>query len=256
MRPQQPCEHVASTREITAPLRLNRALALLGVASRRRCDQIIERGEVSVNQKVIYQPFHRIDPLKDCIAHCKRKLIFPESFAYYAFHKPRGFICSHRSFLKQKTIYSLFLPSERAREKMRWISVGRLDRESSGLLLLTNDGEFAHRVAHPRFALSKEYLVKVREEVTHAHLVDLSKGCIVEGRKVVPLWVKKVRRGTVKVSICEGRKREVRHLFAQSSLSLLSLMRIRIGSVHLGALAPAEWRELTGGELRSLWHAS
>ena len=129
--------------------------------------------------------------------------------------------------------------------------MGRLDKETSGLILVTNDGEFANRVIHPSFGITKEYLLKVSRDVTARDLETLMAGTVIDGKVVRPVSVKKVRRGTIKIIVNEGKKHEIR-LFAEAAgLQLLELKRIRIGSLVLGGLPYGKYRELTDSELDS-----
>lgn len=151
---------------------------------------------------------------------------------------------------RKKLVIDLF-PKEK-----RLFSVGRLDRDTTGLLIITNDGHFAQKVIHPSSNIEKEYLVKTFQEVTHEHLVKISKGAFVDGVYVRPLSVKKVRRGTLKVVVKEGRKREVRVLVQKAELKILSLTRIRIGGLHLGPLPEGSYRELTENEKEDIFKKS
>ena len=167
------------------------------------------------------------------IEHEEKKL-------YFILNKPKGFICSNKRLNEKKLVIDLF-----ASISNRLFTIGRLDRDTTGLLLLTNDGHFAQKVIHPSNNISKEYLVKTKEEITHDHLVKISKGTLIEGRWIKPSSVKKVRRGTLKIVVKEGKKREVRLLITNASLTLLSLSRIRIGALKLNTLAEGSFRELS-----------
>jgi 23S rRNA pseudouridine2605 synthase len=148
----------------------------------------------------------------------------------------------------KKLVIDLF-----AELKHRLFTIGRLDRDTTGLILLTNDGHFAQKVIHPSNNLSKEYLVKTQQEITHEHLIDLSKGTLIEGKWIRPVKVTKVRRGTIKVTVKEGKKREVRLMVQNAGLTLLTLSRIRIGGLRLGPLQEGEWRELTEQECKLIF---
>jgi 23S rRNA pseudouridine2605 synthase len=137
-------------------------------------------------------------------------------------------------------------------EKRRLFTVGRLDRDSIGLILVTNDGDFSNRIIHPSYGIQKEYLVKVNREVTHDHLVRMSEGIEIEDAFVKPIRVRKVRRGTIKVTVAEGKKHEVRLLVSAAGLEVKELKRIRIGDLHLGMLPTGNWRPLTKKEYNLL----
>src|SRR5262249_39471495 len=143
---------------------------------------------------------------------------------YLLLHKPIGFVCTNSPVIGQKNVLRLL-----GNMSERLFTVGRLDQDTSGLLLITNDGHFANRVIHPSFNVHKEYLAKTDSEITDGHLKRMSAGTIVEGAFVKPVSVKKVRRGTLKITVSDGKKREVRTLLAVAGLNILSLARIRIG---------------------------
>lgn len=227
-------------------LRLSKALAAAGVASRRACEEIIACGRVEVNGKVALLPQTPVDPAQDRIVVDGERLRKPPKKVYYILNKPAGYLCSA---VGARSILKLFgdLP-------YRLFTVGRLDKETTGLLLVTNDGTFAQNVIHPSAGWTKEYLAKVDQEVTPAHLQRLLAGAEVEGAFVKPVRVSKVRRGTLKIVVAEGRKREVRVLLERAGLTTRSLSRIRLGPLTLGSLAPGKWRSLTESEIKSLAH--
>ena len=220
--------------------RLSKALAHAGIASRRAAEELITEGRVKVNGKVALLPQTMVDVSKDVILF-EGKRVRPESKVYYLLHKPVGYTCTNAPGKKR----AIDLLGETAQ---RLYTVGRLDRDTSGLIIVTNDGEFANDVMHPSKKIPKEYLVKVDKEVQHQHLVTISEGMWVEGAYVRPLSVKKVRRGTLKVIICDGRKREVRRLMEKAGLETRELKRIRIGGVVLGTLPEGHFRLLSEKE--------
>ncbi|HAZ15042.1 MAG: pseudouridine synthase [Chlamydiae bacterium GWC2_50_10] len=224
-------------------LRLSKALAAAGIASRRKCEELIFAGKVEVNKETVLLPQTLVTWGKDRIVVEGREVKGEEARVCYLFHKPHGYICSNRPAKGKKLVVDLFRSTH-----SRLFTVGRLDRDTTGLLLVTNDGEFAHRVIHPSFELSKEYLVKTKEEVRHDHLALLSKGMLLERVWIRPQSVKKVRRGTLKIAVMEGKKREVRLLIQNAGLTLLSLKRIRLGPLTLGMLPEGAYRELSQRE--------
>jgi 23S rRNA pseudouridine2605 synthase len=171
-----------------------------------------------------------------------------ESKVYYLLNKPVGYICSTRGSGQSKLVLDLFQG-----EKHRLFTDGRLDKDTEGLLIVTNDGHFANEVIHPSADIQKEYLVKTDQEVTHDHLIAIGNGTLVEGVFVKPIRVQKVRRGTIKVIIGEGKKREVRLLLDAAGLKVTSLIRIRLGGLHLGALPVGAWRPLTEKEKKLIF---
>lgn len=223
--------------------RLSKVLAAAGVASRRASEELIFQGKVKVNNEITLIPQTMVDPAVDEIAVNDQLIKGRESKVYYMLNKPVGFICSTRGNSRAKLVLELFKG-----EDNRLFTVGRLDKDTQGLLLVTNDGHFANQVIHPSADIQKEYVVKVDAEITHEHLVAISNGTLVEGVFVKPIRVEKVRRGTIKVVISEGKKREVRVLLASVGLQALELTRIRLGGLLLGQLPVGSWRTLTERE--------
>lgn len=229
--------------------RLSKILAAAGVASRRDCEELIFDGKVSVNGTVILKPEFHADPIKDDIRVEDQRIQSEQDKAYYILNKPSGCVCSNKPLGRKKLVIDLFPPDKRL------FTVGRLDRDTTGLLLVTNDGHFAQQVIHPSANIEKEYLVKTFQEVMHDHLVKISKGAFVDGAFVTPVSVQKVRRGTLKVVVKEGRKREVRVLVQKAGLEILSLSRIRIGQLRLGNVPEGSFREMTEAEKEALFQS-
>lgn len=231
--------------------RLSKVLAASGVASRRKAEELIFNGNVSVNNEIIKIPQTLVDMKKDDIRVFGNPITDVEKKVYFLLHKPTGYICSSKKVGSKKIVLDLFdgLP-------YRLFTVGRLDRETSGLLIVTNDGHFANEVIHPSKGLSKEYLIKTEQEITQEHLELISQGALVEGTWVRPKKVQKVRKGTLKIVVTEGKKREVRSLVEKAGLQLLSLSRIRIGGLNLGAIPYGSYREMTEGDKKQLLQKS
>ncbi|KAF3363104.1 Ribosomal large subunit pseudouridine synthase B [Chlamydiales bacterium STE3] len=220
--------------------RLSKILAASGVASRRKCEELIFSGKVKVNGEIALLPQTMVDIDSDEISVGKEMISKIERKVYFLLNKPAGYVCSNNPGPTSKNVLTLF-----GNIAERLFTVGRLDRETQGLLLITNDGHFANKVIHPSSNISKEYLAKTDKEITHEHLVAISSGTIVEGVFVKPLKVSKVRRGTVKITIAEGKKREVRILLESVGLDVKELTRIRIGGLQLGKLSLGDYRALT-----------
>ena len=223
--------------------RLSKALAAAGIASRRACEEMIFQGRVRVNGQTVLIPQTQVIWGKDQIEVDGRKIKGEEHKKYFLLNKPVSFICSTEG---RKTVYDLFSGLGNC---PRIFSVGRLDRDTSGLLLLTNDGHFAHRVMHPSFNVAKEYLAKARQEISPEHLKKASKGIYVQGSFVKPVKVKKVRRSSIKIVVMEGKKHEVREILKAAGLDILELKRIRIGKLILGSLPVGQYRELSQKEI-------
>lgn len=228
--------------------RLSKALAAAGIGSRRAAEEMIRKGNVTVNGEKTLLPQTLIDWTQDVIYVNKRKVSQEDSKVYYMLHKPKGWVCSSQPIGNKKLVIDLFAPI-----KKRLFTIGRLDRDTTGLLLVSNDGHFAQRVIHPSANLSKEYLIKTREEISHRHLEKISQGACIEGQWVKPKKVVKMRRGTMKITVKEGKKREVRLFVQKAGLTLLSLKRIRIGGLTLRDLPEGQWKEMTQKERETIF---
>lgn len=227
--------------------RLSKVLATAGVASRRVCERIIFDGRVAVEGVVTRVPQTLVEKGRTKITVDGISPGGSEGKRYYLLNKPRGYVCSGKREGLQCRVVDLF-----ADVGVRLFTVGRLDRDTTGLLIVTNDGHFAQKVIHPSANLPKEYLVKTVEEVSSEHLARIAGGMVIGRSGVRPLSVKKVRRGTIKVVVKEGKKREVRLLVRNAGLTLLSLSRIRIGNLRLGHLPEGGRREIFEREKNAL----
>lgn len=226
-------------------IRLSKFLAGANVASRRACEELIFAGKVTVNGNIVLIPQTLVSE-KDSITVEDKKVTLEEVKVYYILNKPKGYLCTAKKMGSTKIVLELFQDVP-----YRVFTVGRLDKDTQGLLIVTNDGHFANSVIHPSADIHKEYVAKTDLDISADHLSAISNGTQVEGIFVKPVRVTKVRRGTLKVVIGEGKKREVRLLLEAAGLQVKELTRIRIGGLTLGALLPGEWREMTSKE-RSL----
>jgi 23S rRNA pseudouridine2605 synthase len=230
---------------MTERQRLSKWLAASGVAARRTCEELIFSGRVKVNGQIILLPQTLVSKDDEILVDGK-SIGEKEKKVYYILNKPIGYVCSA---VGTKRVLDLFDEVEE-----RLFTVGRLDKDSAGLLIVTNDGHFANSVIHPSANIHKEYLVKVAQEVSPDHLAAMASGAQVEGVFVKPIRVTKVRRGTFKIVVSEGKKREVRHLADMAGLKVLELTRIRIGGLHLGNLANGAYRTMTEKDRLALFH--
>lgn len=220
--------------------RLSKALSAAGVASRRACEELIFQGRVKVNGSVALLPQTMVCWEKDAILVDGVRVQGEEEKVYFVVNKPHGFICSNTRIGSKKLVLDLFTGYP-----YRLFTVGRLDRDTTGLLIVTNDGHFANRIIHPSANISKEYLLKTTQEITDEHLKKISKGTRIENVHIRPFRVTKVRKGTLKVVVKEGKKREVRLLVQNAGLEILELSRIRIGNLPLGPLQEGTYRVMT-----------
>jgi 23S rRNA pseudouridine2605 synthase len=227
-------------------MRLSKVLAASGVASRRACEKIIVDGRVRVNGNQVIVPQTLVDPTSDIIEVDGQKVQAMPPRVYFLLHKPLGYVCTNDPKVKRRAVD--LIPYEE-----RLFTIGRLDKDTSGLILVTNDGHFAHKLMHPSGGIQKEYLVKVDKELSHDDLVALSQGCMVEGVRVSPASVKKVRHGTMKIVVHEGRHHEVRALVEAAGMEVLELKRIRIGPLLLGKLEVGACKRLSQKEIETLF---
>jgi pseudouridine synthase len=230
--------------------RVQRALARAGFGSRRACEQLIVDARVTVNGTVATLG-DRVDPEVDAVAVDGVTVNLDPNVRYYALHKPPGVVTTMHDPQGRPDIRG-FLPDDGPRV----FPVGRLDRDSEGLLLLTNDGELGNRLLHPRYAVEKEYLAEVNGAPSDRQVARIRRGVELEDGFAKPKAVRVVAasgpRGALRLTMTEGRKREVRRLLAEVGLPVVRLVRLRIGPVKLGDLPPGELRELTPEEIRSL----
>jgi 23S rRNA pseudouridine2605 synthase len=229
--------------------RLQRILARAGYGSRRACEELIVEGRVTLNGTVATLG-DRADPVEDEVRVDGLEVNLDPNVKYYALHKPLGVVTTMRDPQGRPDIRA-FLP-----EGPRIFPVGRLDRDTEGLLLLTNDGDLANALTHPRFGIEKEYLAEVEGVPTPKHVGQLRRGVELEDgharAKSARVAGRSGDRGAVRLVMTEGRKREVRRLLAAVGLPVARLVRVRVGEVRLGGLPPGERRELTHDEVVAL----
>lgn len=225
-----------------------------GICSRRKAEQMISQGRVKINghpvklgDKCGYKDLITIDGER--IAIPKKK-----NFIYIMMNKPRGYVTTVSDELDRRCVMDLLDDVEE-----RVYPVGRLDRNSEGLLLFTNDGEFANSIMHPSRHISKTYRVTVRPDINDDQLVALSEGVVIDGKKTLPASVvvkdKEAGRVVILITIKEGRNRQIRKMCEAVGLEVARLRRISIGPLKLGMLKPGSYRELTADELRALRNA-
>jgi len=230
--------------------RLQKIIASAGLASRREAEAWIREGRVSLNGRVVRELGTRADPSRDTIRLDGRRLGRPERRLALLLNKPRGFLSTCSDPEKRPTVMSLI-----AGVRERVYPVGRLDFFSEGLLILTNDGELAMAVTHPRNQCRKVYRVKVRGIPSDEVLRRVTRGVVLEGRKTLPARVSRVRSESnawLEVTLTEGRKNQIRKVFEKIGYPVLKLKRISIGGIGDRGLAPGAWRKLTDVEIRSL----
>lgn len=226
-------------------MRLNRFLAAAGVGSRRKCDKLIAAGRVTINGRVCTnfsaQPSER-DHVK-----VDGKLVHRERLMTIALHKPAGFMSTRSDPHARDTIFDLLPP-----KFPRLFNVGRLDAQSEGLLLLTNDGELAQRLTHPRFKIEKEYEVTLDRLWNAEDTQKLLRGIFLEGQRAQIARLHPIGPTRLRVVLRQGINQQIRRMFYASGYEVKRLVRIRIGNLRLGDLPRGQWRALSRSELSNL----
>jgi 23S rRNA pseudouridine2605 synthase len=232
-------------------IRLQKIMADLGVASRRKSEEIIEEGRITVNGKVA-EIGQKADPELDHIKLDGKLLTRrPGPKVYYAFHKPRGVVSTLEDPQERPSVGDYL-----RRIKARIYPIGRLDFDSEGLLLLTNDGDFTHAVLHPSKKIPKVYQVKIKGVLSDQDIEALEKGMYLEDGKTAPAKVKKLRKtrenSWVEMTIHEGKKRQIRRMLHRVGHSVLRLVRVKVAGIELSGIGPGEMRPLSQRELERI----
>ena len=234
-------------------IRLQKYMADCGIASRRKSEELIASGKVKVNGKIA-SIGDKVDPKKDKVSVEGQAVRAETEFRYIMLNKPRGFITTMSDERGRKCVAELV-----SDVGVRVFPVGRLDKDSEGLLLLTNDGEFANNLTHPSKHVPKTYRVTVRPAINEEILNHLMTGIMIDGRTTLPAQVKVLTqepdRVVLEIVICEGRNRQIRKMCEAEGLTVARLKRTAVGPVKLGMLKQGAWRDLTPQELKSLRNA-
>ncbi len=237
---------------MTEGIRLQKVLAAAGLGSRRHCEELIEDGLVQVNGRTIDAHGVRVDPLTDVIRVDGARIPPPRRHLYLAFHKPRGVVSTMDDPQGRTTITDYL--GRRSKEGL--FHVGRLDTPTEGLLLITNDGDFAQRMMHPSHEISKTYVAEIEGVIENVTLRKLGRGIKLDDGPVRADEVKLIQRGgtrsIVQVVLHEGRNRIVRRMFDAVNHPVRRLTRAAVGPVKLGRLKVGELRDLTSEELGAL----
>ncbi|NCN40084.1 rRNA pseudouridine synthase [bacterium] len=238
-------------------LRLNKYLADCGLASRRKADEFIEEGLVQVNGKTVYELGVRVDPSVDRVTLKGKPVKPPTQKIYVIFYKPESVVTSMDDPMGRPTVADFVrgLP-------YRVFPVGRLDWDTEGLLLLTNDGDFSQKVTHPKGEIPKTYMVKLDGRPTDAQLEKLLRGVTIPGGRVAAKFIERAKVGNsanyewVKIVITEGKNRQVRHMFQKIGYDVKKLKRTAIGQLTLGPLKKGEHAFLDEGGIRKVFKQS
>lgn len=234
-------------------------MALAGIASRRKCESLIEHGEVAVNGEPVKDLGRQVDPEKDRITFRGRPLAFQKS-VYFLLHKPAGYVTSASDPHAEKTVYRLLprqlVGSHAHRSEQRVFPVGRLDQDSTGLLLFTNDGDLANQLTHPRYEVPKEYEVEVDHPVQPADREKLLQGVHLEEGLARVEKADLLDPKSLRLTLREGKKREVRRILQTLGYRVDRLCRVSFGPLKLGTLPVGHGRFLTPAEITALKRAS
>ena len=233
--------------------RLNKVLAHAGIGSRRQCDELIAAGRVSVDGQPVRELGAKVEPTRDI--RVDDQPIRTEARVYWMVNKPRGFLCTNHDPAGRPLATDLV-----PKVHERVYTVGRLDEDSEGLLLLTNDGDLANRLMHPRFGVEKTYLVQVAGTPSHEDIGKLLRGVWLSDGHVRARRVKKLRKQGestwLEIALSEGKNREIRRMLAKLGHKVMGLKRLAIGPVRLGHLKTGKARRLAANELTALRHCA
>jgi pseudouridine synthase len=226
-------------------MRLQKFISRAGYCSRRHAEELILNGKVTVNGQIITQLGTKVDPEKDKVTVEGTTISTEENLVYIALNKPEGYVtsCSHPG---EKIVLELVNIPQRI------YPVGRLDKDSTGLLLLTNDGKLHLKLTHPSFEHEKEYLVTVAQPIPSGALHSLEKGLTILGTKTRPAHIKRISEIRFKIILKEGRNRQIRRMVQKVGNRVIHLKRIRIANIRLGKLPEGKWRHLDENEKKQL----
>jgi 23S rRNA pseudouridine2605 synthase/23S rRNA pseudouridine2604 synthase len=222
-------------------MRLQKFLSEAGICSRRKGETFIKSGFVSVNNVTVTELGTKIDPQSDLINFKGKRVTLKSDPIYIALNKPKGYVTSCRQAGDKIVMDLIDIPE-------RIYPVGRLDKDSTGLLILTNDGDLHHRLSHPSFDHEKEYDVTVSRVISDSALARIAKGMPIMGTKTRPAEIKRISSRRFRIVLKEGRNRQIRRMVRKIGNRVASLKRIRISIIKLGNLGPGDWRYFTKKE--------
>lgn len=230
--------------------RLQKIIAEMGLASRRKAEELILEGRVKVNGRVAELGM-KADPERDHIKVDGKLLVRPEQKVYYVFNKPRGIVTTLSDPQGRPTIRDFL-----SKIRQRVFPVGRLDYDSEGMIILTNDGDFAYGILHPSKKISKTYLVKIKGILEEEEMARLRKGIMLDKKMTAPALVKRIRKSEqnswIEMTIYEGRRRQIRRMLEALGHQVIRLMRIRVDGIEMGDVRPGAFRQMTQPELERL----
>jgi 23S rRNA pseudouridine2605 synthase len=222
---------------------LSRFLSLSGVASRRKCAEIVKAGMVQINGQTVTEPSQRVNPGDDVVYEGRSVRIEPR--IYIMLNKPRGYVCTNDDPHAGKRAFDLIEIDD-----ARLFSAGRLDKDSEGLLIITNDGDYAMQLTHPRHEIFKTYQVRTDAAIPASELNRLRLGIIDDGERLFPQKIEEVGSCLYRFILNEGKKREIRRMIAATGRKTVSLQRISVGALTLAELDSGKWRFLSEAEVK------
>ena len=226
-------------------IRINKFLSLCGIGSRRKIEEMLWQSEFQINGRTAI-PGEMIDTDKDIVEHFGKTLKPVQNFIYLALNKPKGIVSTTSDEKGRKTIMDLI------KSKERLYPVGRLDKESTGLILLTNDGDLALKLTHPRYHLPKTYEVTTYENISDDQILKMSQGIKILGTRTLPAEIKRKGNNFIEIILHQGMKRQIREMCKAVGLNVKTLHRISIGPIKIGNLETGKYRELNSTELTLL----
>lgn len=232
-------------------MRINKYLASCGVSSRRKAEELILSGVVKVNGKTITNLATNVDETKDVVTLNNQTLTLPEDFVYYILNKPKGYVTTLSDDRDRKSVIDLIANIDK-----RIYPVGRLDYESEGLLILTNDGDLTYKLTHPKFEIPKRYIVKIEGSTKESELAVIRAGVVVDGVRYnkckVTLLSFENNISKLEVTLTEGKNREIRNIFKAINREVIFLKRVEMAGIKLGGLKRGEYRPLKQYEIEYL----
>lgn len=232
--------------------RLQKYIARCGVASRRKAEKLILNGDVKVNGLIVRELGSKINPEKDEITVYGKKIYEKDKHIYIKLYKPEGYVTTVKDQFDRRTVLDLINIKERI------YPIGRLDYNTSGLLLLTDDGDIANKLLHPKYHIYKTYEADIKGNITQDSINKLKAGVLIDGCKTAPAKVKLLKQkenlntSSVQISIYEGKNRQVRKMFEAVGHNVIKLKRISFGDINLGELKSGQWKYLSDDEIKFL----
>lgn len=229
--------------------RLQKYIARCGIASRRKAEELILQGNVKVNGLIVKELGSKIDPEKDVVEVYNKKIYEKDEHIYIKLYKPEGYVTTVKDQFNRKTVLDLI------NIKDRIYPIGRLDYNTSGLLLLTDDGDLANKLMHPKYHIYKTYEAVVKGSISEDSVNKLKTGILIDDYKTAPAKVKLLNKkdiSSLQISIYEGKNRQVRKMFEKVGHSVIKLKRISFGDIDLGELKIGQWKYLTDDEINFL----